>query len=242
MNIRNSKRAYLLLFTTLILVAIKKSYAAYNLSTEEALSGLLFSINFILNLFMLAFLVFLTNRKPSIFFFVVSLISFYMGYKFILEAIEENPGQIEGNKYIFSEIILWLLGFCSLYLWVTRRFSIERSLQKALNIRFFILSIFQMLILDLFPSSDQRYFETFLFVCLVIPIQNLIGAIYRNLIVTSISFIVSGLLILRFSPYFSKNISFDMQSFLPVLFILIVKYIYDIIMDLKYKIQIKKNE
>jgi len=237
MNIRNYKKAYLLLFTILSLFALKKSYAAYNLSTEEALSGLFFTINFILNLFMLAFLVFLTNRKPSNFFLVVSVINFYIGYKFILEAIEENPGQIEGNKYIFSEIILWLLGFCSLYIWVTRRFSFEGSLQKALNIRFFILSIVQMLILDLFPSSDQRYFETFLFVCLVIPIQNLIGAIYRNLIVTSISFLVTGSLILKFSPYFSENISFDMQSFLPVIFILSIKYIIDIILDLKYKNQ-----
>lgn len=237
MNIRNYKKAYLFLFTILSLFALKKSYAAYNLSTEEALSGLLFSINFILNLFMLAFLVLLTKRKPSNFFLVVSVINFYFGYKIILEAIEENPGQIEGNKYIFSEIILWLLGFCSLYLWVTRRFSFERSLQKALNIRFFILSIVQMIILDFFPSSDQRYFETFLFVCLVIPIQNLIVAIYRNLIVTSISFIVSGSLILRFSPYFSEDISFDMQAFLPVLFILIIKYIIDIILDLKYKNQ-----
>lgn len=68
MNIRNYKKAYLFLFTILLLFALKKSYAAYNLSTEEALSGLLFSINFILNLFMLAFLVLLTKRKPSNFF------------------------------------------------------------------------------------------------------------------------------------------------------------------------------
>lgn len=234
---QRKKSTYLTVLSFLLMLVSSKCYADFHISAEGFLLGVLQTISFIINFVLLVFLIFNPKRKPSNLFLTVSLISFYFGYKLIFKVIDEIPGGMSSYKYIFHVIFSWLFGFCSLFIWVTRRFSFESGLQKALNIRFFILSIFQMLILDLFPSSDQRYFETFLFVCLVIPIQNLIGAIYRNLVVTSISFIVSGLLILRFSPYFSKSISFDMQSFLPVLFILIIKYIIDIILDIKYKNQ-----
>lgn len=219
------------------MLTTKKCYADFSFKLEDILFGILFALNFSLNFLILLFLIFNPSRKPSNFFLVVSLISIYVGYKSIFQVIEEIPDHMASYKYIFPEIFVWLLGFCSLYVWTTRRFSFESSLQKSLNIRFFILSLVQMLAFDVFPASNQRYFETFLFVCIIIPMQNLLGAIYRNVIVTSILFIISSSMVVLFSPFYSKKIPFNMQSFLPILFILVIKYIIDIVLDLKYNIQ-----
>lgn len=236
MNQWNKKNTYLTSLTVLLILISKKCFADYRIDPVNIFLGLLFLLNFSLNFFMLFYVITNPKIKPNRLFLIVSLISFFSGYYFIFETIKEISYNFNENS-VFLNMFSWLFGYCSLYLWISRNCSIEKNLHRSIRLRFFILSPIQMTAFDLFPASDHRYFETFLLVCLIIPIQNLLGSIYRSVLVTSILLLFTFILLFWISPVFKNNHRFDKQSFLPVILILVIKYINDIVMDLKFKIQ-----